>query len=64
MEKPISVKVEEFRMAISRLCNDCGIPTILLEPLIKDLYTEIHSINVQLAEKEKKEWEEAQEKNE
>lgn len=60
MEKPLSVKIDEFKTGVGRLCNESGLPTILLEPIIKDLYMELRTLNAQIAEKEKREWEESQ----
>lgn len=41
MEKPISLIIDETRRSLISTCNNSGLPTFILEPMIKDIYQEI-----------------------
>lgn len=64
MEKPITVRIDEFKQSIVGLINNSGIPIVILQPLIKQLYEEISSFAAQQAEQERKAWEDEQNKQE
>lgn len=41
MEKPISLIIDETRRSLISICNNSGLPTFILEPMVKDIYQEI-----------------------
>ena len=43
MEKPISVKVKEFKEEMVSLVNKSGLPFFVIEPVIKDLLIAVTS---------------------
>ena len=54
MEKPISLIKKELVMNISKNIEESGLPLLILEPLIKDLYMQIQQASIQqnIAEEE------------
>ena len=47
MEKPISLKIKEFEIMMVNLINASGLPSIIIEPILKNISNEIHAINDQ-----------------
>lgn len=45
MNKPISMVINETRISLADICNKSGLPTCVLEPIVKDLYEEIKYIS-------------------
>lgn len=66
MEKPITLQVDEFKKNIIDVINNSNLPAIILDFILKDVYTEIHSAYQVQFETDKKSYEESlkNEKNE
>lgn len=64
MEKPITVRIDEFKQSIVGLINNSGIPIVILQLLMKQLYEDVSSLAAQQAEQERKAWEDEQKKQE
>lgn len=59
MEKPISIIIEEAKQKIGTTINELNLHPSILEPIMKDLYTEVQFLAKQQYEKDKKEYEES-----
>ena len=57
MDKPISMQVNEARDSIIKIINELNLHPIILEPIIKEIYEQVRIATVQMAEKEKAEYE-------
>ena len=40
MEKPISMILNETKLGLADICNQSGLPSYMLEPILKELYLE------------------------
>ena len=40
MKKPISMIINETKLGLADICNQSGLPTYMLEPILKELYLE------------------------
>ena len=47
MEKPISMMINETKIGIANICNKSGLPSYILEPILKELYLEIKELSRQ-----------------
>lgn len=56
MEKPISLTKRELVTNISKNIEESGLPLLILEPLIKDLYMQIQQASIQQAITEEEEY--------
>ena len=45
MNKPISMVINETRISLTKICNESGLPTCVLEPIVRDLYEEIKYVS-------------------
>lgn len=57
IKKPLTVLRDEFILKLSDLINNSGVPFILVEPIIKDVYDQVVSLNKQQLEMERAEYE-------
>ena len=54
MNKPFTVIVRDTKMRLAQICNDSGLPPVILDLIIQNIYSEIHSIaERQIADDEK-----------
>lgn len=44
MDKPLSIMIQETRTKLVDVCNDSKLPTCILEPIIKDLFNDVHML--------------------
>lgn len=56
MEKPISLITRETIMSITKTIEESGLPLIVLEPMIKDLYIQIQQAAIQQAKVEEEQY--------
>lgn len=59
MDKPISIILEEAKQSIADAVNNANLHPALLEPIIKDLYTEVQYHAKMQYQKDKNEYEHA-----
>lgn len=53
MNKPISVIIKDTKIKLANICNDSGLPPVILDLIIQGIYSEIHSFaNKQIKEDE------------
>jgi hypothetical protein len=64
INKPISVVREEFIMNLANLINTSGLPSYIMEPIIKDIYTELTILTKQQVERDKQAYLQALKENE
>lgn len=62
MEKPVSMRIEEFKNNVVQEINRSKLPAWCLEPVIKDVLTEIHTIGEQQKAQDRAQYEKALEK--
>ena len=44
MNKPITMIIKETKNKLANICNESGLPPVILDLIIHDIYSEIHSI--------------------
>ena len=44
MEKKLTIQIEEFKQNLARDVANSGLPVIIADLVIKDLYNEIHAL--------------------
>ena len=64
MDKPLSVQINETKQSIVDCINEQHLHVSILEPIIKEIYEQVHMLAQQQYEVEKKQWEEQQEQKE
>jgi len=64
MDKPLSLKINEFKNSISDVVSNAEIPIYILKYLIKDLYEEIDNMVTNISNKEIKDYYESQKETE
>ena len=47
MEKPISMILNETKIDLADVCNQSGLPSYMLEPILKELYLEAKELSKQ-----------------
>ena len=57
MEKPLSVIIDETKINLVNVLNESGLGVLILEPIVKELYENVHNTCVQLTMREKAEYE-------
>lgn len=60
MEKPLSIKREEFVEALVRAVNDCGLPPCVCLEVMSRMTEEVAKLAQAQLERDKKLWEEGQ----
>lgn len=53
MEKPISMIIDETKQALISVINGCQLHPSIIEMIIKEVYLEVNSLNMNVASKEK-----------
>ena len=56
MEKKLSVTLEEFKQSLANDIQDSGLPIVIVDLVLKDLYNEIHNLATEFTMKEIKEY--------
>lgn len=44
MNKPITMVVKETKNKLANICNESGLPLIVLDLIVQGIYSEIHSL--------------------
>ena len=44
MNKPLTVVVKETKTKLANICNESGLPPIILDLIMQGIYSEIHSL--------------------
>lgn len=44
MNKPITMIIKETKNKLANICNESGLPPVILDLIIQGVYSEIHSI--------------------
>lgn len=44
MNKPLTLIIKETKEKIATVCNESELPPVILDLIVKDLYSEIHAI--------------------
>lgn len=58
MDKPLSVRINEAKQNIVDCINEQHLHVSILEPIVKEIYEQVHMLAQQQYEVEKKQWEE------
>ena len=53
IEKPLVLKIEDFRKNIISIINKSEIPVFMIEYIFKDIYQEVRETNIQYAQIER-----------
>ena len=56
MDKPLSVKKEEFEQGLVQLINNSGLPSYMIEPILKALHLEVKEISVTQTNNERQQY--------
>ena len=59
MEKPLSIKREDFIKALIMLINECGLPPFVVLDVVQKMTSEIERLTAQHLESDRKAWEES-----
>lgn len=51
--KPMSVARADFISSLTDLINNCMLPTFVIEPILKDMYNDIHLLSQKQLEKDR-----------
>lgn len=52
MDKPVSLKIQEFQQNISNVIGESGLPIFMIKYILKDLQVEIDELANQFAQQE------------
>lgn len=44
MNKPITMVIKETKNKIANICNESGLPPVILDLIVQGIYSEIHSL--------------------
>ncbi len=59
MEKPVTIQIDELKKDLVEIFNSSNLPVFILEFILKDIYTEIHSVCQLQLEKDTKAYNES-----
>jgi hypothetical protein len=45
MDKPFTLAVKETMMKLAEICNKSGLPPVVLDLIIQNLYSEVHNLS-------------------
>ena len=60
---PTSMRISVLKNGLATLINTSNLPPYIVEPILKDLYTEVHGLAEEQARKEAEEYNKAVEEN-
>ena len=60
MEKPLSIKREDFGKGLISLINGCGLPPFVVAETLRGICAEVDRLAAQQLEADRKAWEESQ----
>lgn len=64
MDKPLSIRKEEFEQGLVQLINNSGLPSYILEPIVKNYYIELKELSQIQTRQEREEYEAEKSKEE
>lgn len=44
MNKPLTMVIKETKIKIANVCNESGLPPIILDLIMQGIYSEVHSL--------------------
>lgn len=44
MNKPLTMIIRDVQINLAKTCNESGLPPIILDLIVKNIYSEIHSL--------------------
>ena len=44
MNKPLAMTIKETRFKIAKVCNESGLPPVILDLIMQGIYSEVHSL--------------------
>ena len=54
MNKPLTMIIKETKTNIANICNESGLPPVILDLIIQGVYSEIHSLTERQTSEEEK----------
>lgn len=63
MNKPLTMIINETKTKLANICNESGLPPIILDLIMQGIYSEIHSISEKQACEDEKSYIESLDKN-
>lgn len=64
MNKPLAIIIKETRIKMANICNESGLPPIILDLIMQGIYSEIHSLAEKQTLEEEKTYVKTLEENE
>lgn len=61
MEKPLSIKREEFGQALVNLVNNCGLPAFVCADMLRQITAEAENLAMRQLQNDRAVWEKEQE---
>lgn len=62
MNKPLTMAIKETKMKLASVCNESGLPPVILDLIMHGVYSEIHSLAERQSFNEEKSYKEELEK--
>ena len=59
MNKPLTMAIKETQMRLASVCNESGLPPVILDLIMHGVYSEIHSLAERQSSEEEKSYKEA-----
>lgn len=44
MNKPLTIIIKETKLKLAKVCNESGLPPVILDLIMQGIYSEIHSL--------------------
>lgn len=44
MNKPLTMIIKETKLKLAKVCNESGLPPVILDLIMQGIYSEIHSL--------------------
>lgn len=63
MNKPLTMMVKETQIKLAKICNESGLPPVILDLIIQGVYSEIHSLTEKQTFEEEKAYVESLKEN-
>lgn len=63
MNKPLTIIIKETKTKLANICNESGLPPVILDLIIQGIYSEIHSISEKQTHEEEKSYTKELEEN-
>lgn len=57
VSKPMSLATSDFQNVLTNVINNCGLPTFIIEMVLKNIYLEVKALSQKQYEREREQYE-------